>query len=75
MDTKEQIGKRIWHMRTKVLNKTQEEFAEMIDITPETVGNIERSVVFPSLHTVARIAERCGVTTDYLLGINSSVNK
>lgn len=71
MDEKIEIGKRIWHMRTEVLHQTQEEFAEFIDVTPETVGNIERAVCYPSLKTIVRIAEACGVTTDYLLGVKS----
>lgn len=71
MDEKIEIGKRVWHLRTEVLQMTQEAFAELVDITPETVGNIERAVCFPSLPTIVRIAEACKVTTDYLLGIKS----
>lgn len=72
MDNKVQIGRRVWHVRKKIMHKTQEEFAELLDTTPESVGNWERGVVFPSIQTIARIAERCGVSADYLLGINHS---
>lgn len=69
MDEKIDIGKRVWHLRNEVLHQTQEEFAELIDVTPETISNLERSVVFPSVQTIIKLAEKCGVTTDYLLGI------
>lgn len=69
MDSKEKIGKKVWHIRRGLL-KTQEEFSELIDTTPETVSNVERGVVLPSLQTVANIAEQCGVSTDYLIGVN-----
>ena len=75
MHGKADIGDQVWHLRKNVLHLTQEEFAEEIGITPESVGNIERAVCFPSLHTLARIAEVCGVTTDYLLGINVPASK
>ena len=67
-DTKE-IGKRVWSLRKEVMHMTQEEFAELIDTTPETVSNIERCVVVPSLITIIKIAECCKVSADYLLDI------
>lgn len=75
MHGKVEIGDKLWHLRNDVLHLTQEELAEKLGITPESVGNIERAVCFPSIHTLARIAEVCGVTTDYLLGINVSSSK
>lgn len=75
MDNQVKIGGRIWHLRKEVMHKTQEEFAELLDVTPEAVGLWERGIVFPSIHNIARIAERCGVSSDYLLGIKSPVSK
>ena len=69
MNSKIDIGKKVWSIRKEILKKTQEEFAEIIDTTPETIGNLERSVVYPSLRTIARIAECCGHSVDDILGI------
>ncbi len=74
MDTREGIGKKVRHIR-KEMQKSQEEFAELIDVTPETVSNLERGLVFPCLRTAVYIAERCEVSLDDLLDIDTPDSK
>ena len=59
------LGKRIKEER-KRLNMTQEQLAEYIEISPAFVGHIERNERSLSLPTLIRIANRLGVTLDYL---------
>lgn len=37
MDSKVEIGKRVWHIRKKIIHKTQEDFAELVNTIPETI--------------------------------------
>lgn len=73
MDSKESIGKRIRHIR-KEMQKSQEEFAEFIEVTPETVSNLERGLVYPSLRTLINIRERCGKSINYLLNLDDKLD-
>lgn len=47
------------------VNETQEEFAERIDRTVETVSNIERGIVLPTLETVVNIFEHIGCNNEF----------
>lgn len=57
------VGNKLKNFRLSV-NETQEEFAEHIDRTVETVSNIERGNVLPSLETVANIFEYFGTNSE-----------
>lgn len=50
-------------------DKTQAEFAEMIGVSRPTIGYYENGTRIPDALTLRQIAERCGVTTDYLVGL------
>jgi transcriptional regulator with XRE-family HTH domain len=65
------LGKRVREERLK-LNLTQEKLAESVDISDSYLGQIERGERSVTLDTLIRIANRLGVTIDYLL--QESVN-
>lgn len=60
------IGARIKVARERV-HLTQEQLAEIIDISPTHMSVIERGVKTPKLDTFVRIANALGVSTDALL--------
>ena len=60
------IGARIKAARERVY-LTQEQLAEIIDISPTHMSVIERGVKTPKLDTFVRIANALGVSTDALL--------
>ena len=60
------IGARIKAARERV-HLTQDQLAEIIDISPTHMSVIERGVKTPKLDTFVRIANALGVSTDALL--------
>ena len=60
------IGARIKAARERV-HLTQEQLAEIIDISPTHMSVIERGVKTPKLDTFVRFANALGVSTDALL--------
>lgn len=62
------LGTRIKHLRTE-LNKTQREFASIVGCTAATLSAYENGSKNPSLDIVKNIAEKCGVTMDWLCGL------
>lgn len=54
-DIKKQLGSRIKELR-KERNFTQEKFAELINIEPQSLSNIERGKFAPSIETLQKIA-------------------
>lgn len=60
------LGKRIREERQK-LNLTQEMLAEDIDLTTAYIGQIERGERNLTLENLVKVANRLGVTIDYLL--------
>lgn len=52
---KKLLGKRIRHVRKKN-DLSQEQFAELIGIDPNSVSRIERGVHYPSLDTLEKIS-------------------
>lgn len=54
-DIKIKLGKRIKFLR-KSRNFTQEEFAEKINIEPQSLSNIERGKFAPSIETLQKIS-------------------
>lgn len=65
---KKVIGENIRRIR-KEKGETQEEFAEHIHASKDTVSNIERGEFFPSLQVLVNIAIYAGVSTDQILGL------
>ncbi len=60
------IGNRIKAARERA-HLTQEQLAEMVDISPTHMSVIERGVKTPKLDTFVRIANALGVSADALL--------
>ncbi len=60
------LGQRI-RMTRQDLGITQEELARNFGVTPQHISAIELDRRLPSLGFLAHLAERLGVTTDYLI--------
>lgn len=70
----EKIGEIVRQLRLSGKKYTQESFAELIDVSTETVSNIERGLVFLNTKTLLNISEKCHVSTDYILGNESGAS-
>ena len=66
METLVTLGRRIREARVKK-HITREALAEMLEITPYYLGEIEREVKTPSLALFVRLCEVLDVSSDYLL--------
>lgn len=60
------IGKRIKEVRERK-HMTQEDLAELTDLSPTHISVIERGVKMPRLDTFIMIANKLGVSADTLL--------
>ena len=65
MNIRKELGEKIKRLR-KELGYTQEQFAEMIDISSRNVSNIEQGISFPKPETLEKIVKSFGITTDKL---------
>jgi len=63
---KEAIGERIREQR-EALRLTREEFAEMVDLSPLYLGQIERGERQMSLSSLVKVSKCLHVSTDYLI--------
>ena len=54
---------------------TQEQLAEMADISRVMIGRYETTDQLPALDTLIRIADALGVSTDYLLGRTEAMDE
>lgn len=52
--------------------RTQAEFAEFLGISRPTVGFYENGERIPDALVLRQIAEKCGVTTDFLVGLSDN---
>ena len=52
--------------------RTQADFAEFLGISRPTVGFYENGERIPDAFILKQIAEKCGVTTDYLVGLRDN---
>lgn len=65
-NTLAQIGERI-RMCRKQLGLSQEELADMVNITPQTISNAELGIKAIRAESIAQIALALKVSTDFLL--------
>lgn len=65
-NTKKEIGKRIVIIRES-MNMSQTKFAELVDISVNFLSQIENGNRGLSGETTARISEKTGFSTDYIL--------
>ena len=68
-----EFGKKLREVRV-MRNITQEQLAEMADISRVMVGRYETTDQLPALDTLVRIADALGTSTDYLLGRTGAVD-
>ena len=61
-----EVGEILANLR-KEQNLGQKELASYLNLSTGTISNYENGVHFPDLHTLCRLADYFGVTTDYLL--------
>ena len=67
-----EIGQRMQNKR-KELKVTQEKLAEIIDVSPSYISEIERGCSITSLATISKIAETLNLSLDYLVfGVNQT---
>ncbi|MCH5325017.1 MAG: helix-turn-helix transcriptional regulator [Eubacterium sp.] len=60
------LGKNIRKYRLQN-NISQEKLAELVDVSPNYIGMLERSDKIPALKTFIKLSEALGVTPDMLL--------
>ena len=66
------LGQRINELRTE-LGWSQVQLAEKLNISKQTVSNWENENIQPSVEMLIRIAKLFRVSTDYLLGLDSTL--
>lgn len=64
------VGFRIRKQR-EYLEQTREQFAELIDVTPKFISDIELGVKGMSVPTLCRISAALGLSLDYIMFGNS----
>lgn len=74
MNIRKELGEKIKRMRKK-RGYTQEQFAEMIDISSRNISNIEQGISFPKPETLEKIIGSLNITTDELFAINHIKSK
>lgn len=67
MTNKETLGARVRRLRRERTDLNQAELARAIHIDPATLNQIEQGKRKPSAETISRLAERLGVSRDYLI--------
>lgn len=65
MDIKKELGEKIKRIR-RLRNLTQEQLAEIIDISPRSLSNIEVGTSFVKAETLERIIDSLNITTEEL---------
>ena len=61
------IGKRVRAAR-RARDMTQDQLAELVEISTSFVGHIERGTRVPSLETMWRICKKMGLPMDHIMG-------
>ena len=61
-----EMGQRIKNRR-KYLKFTRERLAEMVDISPQFLYEIERGSKAVSVHTLTRLVKELSISSDYIL--------
>lgn len=72
MDLKS-IGKKIKEQRIRK-NISQEKLAELIDVTPSYISNLESGDRIASLHTMLEIVNKLELSIDYLMLDDLTIN-
>ena len=67
------FGEKLREVR-QMRNITQEQLADMADISRVMVGRYETTDQLPALDTLVRIADALGISADYLLGRTNTLD-
>lgn len=65
------LGQRINELRTAT-GWSQVQLAERLNISKQTVSNWENENIQPSIEMLVRLSKLFHISTDYLLGLNST---
>ncbi|WP_224362450.1 helix-turn-helix domain-containing protein [Hyalangium versicolor] len=68
---KKTLGANIRRARAR-LGITQEQMAEMLEMSPEVYGRMERGLIFPRVERLVDICRKLGESADQLLGLSLS---
>lgn len=74
MNIRKELGEKIKRLR-KEQGYTQEQFAEMIDISSRNMSNIEQGISFPKPETLEKIVKSFEITTDKLFAADHIKSK
>ena len=69
MNIKQELGEKIKRLRKKQ-GLTQEQLAEMIDISSRNVSNIELGISFPKPETLEKIIKSLNTTSEELFSLD-----
>lgn len=59
----------------KILDRTQAEMSEMLDVKRPTYGAYERGTIIPPMDKIQKLAELFRVSVDYLLGNTNDITR
>ncbi|MDD6712218.1 helix-turn-helix transcriptional regulator [Sharpea azabuensis] len=62
-----ELGARIKELRIEK-GLTQQQVADVLDVTPGYISNVENNRTAMSIHCLANYAKLIGITVDYLIG-------
>src|SRR3954468_8109475 len=62
------LGENLKKARTR-LSITQEQMAELLEMSPEVYGRMERGLIFPRVERLVDICAKLGGSADQLLGL------
>lgn len=60
------MGKRIWRAQ-KTLDITQEQLAELAEVSTSFIGHIERGTRVPSIETLYKLCKSIHITMEYAI--------
>lgn len=64
------IGKRIAEFRTKAVDMSEKEFADLMGVSVKRLQNVESGKAELKIHELCALADAFGVSMDYFLGIH-----
>lgn len=67
VNSTEFIGENIHYVRKHILHMTQEDFAEKVGLSKDTISNIERGKFLPNLSSLVEISNTTGTPVAFFL--------
>lgn len=69
-----EFGKRLKERRKKLGYRRRQEFADLLGVSPQAIGNYEMGKRIPDADILARMAHALGCSVDWLLGLSDCAN-